>query len=98
MENRCDARRARRCWRCSSPAPGERAEGLSGGFAVAAAELVDAAATVDDLLLTRVERMTRRADFDVKVLTQRRTRRELVAARANDLDGGVVRMDFGFHD
>src|SRR5262245_62657272 len=42
--------------------------------------------------------MARRADFDVQVLAQRRPRRELVAARANDLDDGVIRMDFWLHD
>ena len=61
-------------------------------------ELVDAAAAVDDLLLTGVERVTCGANFDVQILPQRRTGRELVAAAASDFDLDVVRMDVWLHD
>src|SRR3954470_8688849 len=43
-------------------------------------ELVYATASVDDLLLARIEGMAVRADFDLQVMTQRRTRQERVAA------------------
>src|SRR5438874_1419959 len=61
------------------------------------AELLDPAGGVDDLLLARVERVARRADFHVQRLAERRARREGVAAAAGDLDFLVFGMDLGFH-
>src|SRR5690606_8487275 len=67
---------------------------LSGGQTVAAAELVDAPARVDDLLLARVERMASRANLDVHVLGVRRARLDDVAAAAGDGDLAVLGVDF----
>ena len=61
------------------------------------AELVHAAARVDDLLLARIERMTRGTDFDLQIVTERRASLEDVAATARDGDFFVLRMDAGFH-
>jgi hypothetical protein len=65
--------------------------------AVLAAELVDAATGVDDLLLARVKRMARRTNFDTEVLTQRRAGCEFVATTTSDFDFPVVGMNLGFH-
>ena len=64
---------------------------------VLATELVDSATGVDDLLFTRVERMTGGANLDEEVFAERGTRREFVTATTGYLDVGVVRMNVGFH-
>jgi hypothetical protein len=61
------------------------------------AELVDAAAGVDDLLLARIERMAVRADFDLQVVTEGRARMEGVPAAAGHRDLFVFGMDCVFH-
>ena len=54
------------------------------------AELVDATARIDDLLLAGVERVAGRADLDAQVFAKRRAGRDFVAATAGHLDIGVV--------
>jgi hypothetical protein len=61
------------------------------------AELVDATAGIHDFLLARVEGMAVGANFDLQVLTDGRTRFELVAAGARDRDRFIVWVDAGFH-
>ena len=61
------------------------------------AELVYAAARIDDLLLARVKRMAGRAHLDREVFAERGTRRKLVAATTAYLDFMVAGMNFGFH-
>lgn len=61
------------------------------------AELVDATAAIDHLLLTGIERMAIRADFDLQVVAQRRTRWKRVAAAAGHGNVFVLRMNAGFH-
>src|SRR5271165_5912655 len=61
------------------------------------AELVDATAGVDDLLFARVERMAVGADFDLQIMSDRRTCLELVSAGAGHGNFFVVRVDTGFH-
>ena len=61
------------------------------------AELVDPTARIDDLLLTCIKGVARRAHFDHEIFAERGTRRELVAATAGDLDICVVGMNVGFH-
>src|SRR5262245_20959553 len=65
--------------------------------AVLLAEAVDAAAGVHDLLLARVEGVAVRADFDLKVLAERRARLEGVATAAGHRDLGVLGMNTFFH-
>ena len=60
-------------------------------------ELVDATASIDDLLLTGVKRVARGAHFDKEILAERRARFKFVAATTGNLDGIVVRMNVGFH-
>jgi hypothetical protein len=62
------------------------------------AEFIDPTTRVDDLLLARVERMAVRADFDLQVVAQRRTRDERVPAGAGHSRVFVLGMDSGFHD
>src|SRR5690606_17187680 len=66
---------------------GRRASGRSAGggapAGVLAAELVDPAGGIDDLLLARIEGVAGRAHFNLQVLAQRRTRLEGVAAAAD---------------
>src|SRR5579862_69111 len=64
---------------------------------VLAAELVDAARGVDDLLLAGIERMAVRAHLHLEVVSERRARLERVTARAGDRDLSVLRMGLGFH-
>src|SRR5919106_3033924 len=59
-------------------------------------EPLDAAARVDELLLTGVEGVARRADLDVE-LGLRRARLELVAARATNGGEDVIGVDVRFH-
>src|SRR4029450_8054739 len=54
------------------------------------------AAGVDELLLARVERVTRRADLDVE-LGLGRSRRELVPAGAGHVGDDVLGVDVGLH-
>ena len=61
------------------------------------AELVDATAGVDDLLLARVERVAAGADFDLQVMTQRGAGNEAVTAAADHVDLFVFGMDAVFH-
>src|SRR6185312_3686811 len=75
--------------RCAGGASGRGAGAL---VAVALAELVDAARGVDHLLLSGVEGVAHRADFDVQWLFHRRARGERVAAAAGHLDFAVFRM------
>src|SRR5690606_4616752 len=70
---------------------------LAGGKPVAASKLVDSAAGIDDLLLTRVERMARRAHLDVQVVPERRARLDDVAAAARDRDFPVLGVNVCFH-
>ena len=70
---------------------------LFGASRVAAAEFVDAAARIDDLLFARVERMASRANLDVKVLSEGRASHDLVTAAAHDLDVAVSWMDVWLH-
>src|SRR6056297_955517 len=65
--------------------------------AVLAAELVDPAAGIDDLLLARVERVALGTDFDMQFLAQRGARLEGVAAAADDLDLLVLGMRVRLH-
>ena len=61
------------------------------------AELVDAAAGVDDLLLARIEGVAVRADFDLQIVTEGRARVEGVPAAAGHGDLFVLGMDSVFH-
>ena len=61
-------------------------------------ELIDPAAGINDLLLTRVERMARRTDLDQEVFTQRRAGVEFVTATTGHFDIAVIGMNVGFHD
>jgi hypothetical protein len=61
------------------------------------AELVDATAGVDDLLLTGIERVTGRAHFDLEIVPERGARDELVPAAAGHSRLFVLRMDSVFH-
>src|SRR5512138_335127 len=61
-------------------------------------ELVHATAGIEDLLLTRVERVAVRAHLDLEIVTERRTRREGVSAAASHYGVFVFGMDAGFHD
>src|SRR4026209_1441874 len=61
------------------------------------AELVDAAAGVDDLLLARIEGVAVRADLDLQVVAQGRARVEGVPAAAGHGDLFVLGMDSVFH-
>src|SRR4029450_12069829 len=70
--------------------------GLSLGALEAALEALDPAARVDELLLARVERVACRADLDVEI-GLRRSRCELVAARAANGGDDVLGVDVSFH-
>ena len=61
-------------------------------------ELIDATGGVHHLLLAGVERMAVGADFDLQVVSQRRARREDIAAAAGDRHFLVFRMNRRFHD
>jgi hypothetical protein len=61
------------------------------------AELIDAAAGVDNFLLAGIERVAIGANFDLQILADGRTRLELVPAGARDRDLFVIGMDAGFH-
>src|ERR687891_1485735 len=76
--------------RTGLPAPG------AAGLLEPALEPLHPAARVHELLLARVERMTRGADLDVEVRL-RRARPELVAARAGHVGEDVLGMDVGLH-
>ena len=62
------------------------------------AELIDASAGIDDLLLACIERMACGTHFDLKIMTERGTRLEHVAAAAGDGDFFVLGMNASFHD
>ena len=63
---------------------------------VLALEALDASGCVDQALLTGIERMAVRADFNMH-LVGGRARFESVAARTGDYAAAIFRMDFGFH-
>src|SRR4051795_479879 len=63
---------------------------------LAAAEALDAAAGIHQLLLARVERVAVGADLDVN-LCLRRTSRELVPARAAHVSFYVFGVEIGLH-
>ena len=65
--------------------------------AILSIELLDAACSIDDLLLAGIERMAGRAYFNVKRLLHRRLGLEHAAAGAGDFDFVVVGVDIGFH-
>ena len=67
------------------------------GFAVLAAEALDAAGGIDQLLLAGEERVATRADFYVDVALMRGTRGECAAARAMHAYFVVCRMDGCLH-
>ena len=66
--------------------------------AVSLPELIHTACGIHNLLLTGIEGVAGRTDFDVKRLTQGRTGSELVAAAAAHFDLIVFRMGVRFHD
>ena len=70
---------------------------LSGGFAVFAAEALDAAGGVNQFLLAGEERVARRANFYADVAFVRGTRGKGAAARAMHADFMVRRMDSCLH-
>ena len=78
---------------CGVRAAARASRAAAGG---AAAEALDPAAGVDQLLLARVERVAVRADLDVQ-LGLGRAGRELVAAGAADVRLDVLGMDLGLH-
>ena len=61
-------------------------------------ETVNTSRRVDHLLLARVERVTVGTDFQVNVLTGRRTRLNHVAATAGCRDFFVFWVNFGLHE
>ncbi len=65
---------------------------------VLAAEALDAARRIHDLLLAREERVASRADFNVDVALVARPRQERVTARAVYAYFIVSRVDCCFHD
>jgi hypothetical protein len=71
--------------------------GFRGSCRVPLAELVHSTAGVHNLLLTGVERMAVRTDFNLQILADRRTGGKRISARAGDGDFFVIRMDAGFH-
>src|SRR5690606_9115845 len=84
----------------AAPAECGRSAGSAGcgrRLVVLAAELVDATGRIEHLLLARIERVAGGADFDLKILPQRRTRLERVAAAAGHGDLGVFGVGIGFH-
>src|ERR1700682_6330737 len=95
---RCNEKGSRSCLfvaklkRCVSGR--RRGDGL---LSVALAELLDPSGGIDDLLLARIERVTRRAHLDVQRLVDRRTRLERDAAAACHVDLAVLGMNVGFH-
>ncbi len=64
---------------------------------VFATEFIDPAAGINDFLLARVERMTRRTHLDQEVLAQGRAGCEFVAATTGHFDIVVIGMNVGFH-
>ena len=62
-------------------------------FRVLAAEALDAACRIDQLLLAGEERMASGADFYVDIALMGRTGRKVVAARANNPDFVIVWMN-----
>src|SRR3954451_24574993 len=75
---------------------GETLVRLRAAARLTAAETLDAAAGVDQLLTAGVERVAVRADFDVD-LRLRRTSGELVAAGTAHVRLDVLGMDVGLH-
>ena len=64
---------------------------------VALTEFLDTPGRIDDLLFSGIERMTRRANFDMQRLVDRRARFERDAAAARHVDFGVFGVNVGFH-
>jgi hypothetical protein len=65
--------------------------------AVFLTELLDAAGSVNDLLLAGIERVALGANFDVHVLASRRACLELIAAATAYGNFSVVWMSIGLH-
>ena len=65
--------------------------------AVFLTELLNAAGSVNNLLLAGIERMALGTYFDVQVLARRRARLELVATTARYVDFRIIWMNFGLH-
>jgi hypothetical protein len=61
------------------------------------AELIDASAGIDDLLLTGIKRVARGAHFNAEILAEGRACGELVATTTGDFKVVVIGMDVGFH-
>jgi len=64
---------------------------------VLAAEFINAAAGIDDLLLAGIKRVAGGTHFYGKVFGECRTRAEFVAATTGHLDLAVIGMDVGCH-
>jgi hypothetical protein len=60
-------------------------------------EPFDAAGGIEDFLLAGIERVAFGAHLDVQIVVERRTRLELVAATANDVNFLIFWMNFIFH-
>jgi hypothetical protein len=67
------------------------------GSSVLLLETVYPAFGVDQLLLAREERVAAGADFHANVALVGRPGLEVITARADDVNGFVVRMNSGFH-
>ena len=65
--------------------------------AVFLTEFLDAAGSVNNLLLARIEGVTLRTHFDAHVLAGRGAGLELIAATARYVDFSIVWMNFGLH-
>jgi hypothetical protein len=61
------------------------------------AELVDASASINFLLLAGVKRVARGANLYTEILAEGRSSGELVATTTGDFDVVVIGMDVGFH-
>ena len=66
-------------------------------LAIAPIESIYATSGIDQLLLTRKERMACRTDFNVQIALLRRTRLKSLAARASNSNFAIFRMNSRFH-
>jgi hypothetical protein len=81
-----------------APAPDHGPASVHGlGHSILASELINATAGVNDLLLARVKRVTRRAHFDKEIVAEGRTGFKFIAATTGDLNGVVIGVSIGFH-
>ena len=74
-----------------------RGRGLGGFLAVTLVETIDASSGIDELLFTREERVTCRADFDVQITFLGGASLECFAARAGDGYFDVFGVNSWFH-